>query len=214
MVTEQAILKPIAQRKANRAHDFEAHTNHNIERLFTQLFEVDLLIERCAVLLNKSQPLKSGKIAVVFGVRQKLADGVRLTEPSIVRLFTDDGGAKKWTMRRISASDMAKRGKLELFLPARKKVKNAKGVWTYSAENHRQTVLLCRKMEKLLTTRETIKTVIGTVNFRTANLQRTIAMLVPKSKTEMDVIEPAIEYDFSNPSQAYAKIKQKILARK
>lgn len=214
MVIEQVILKPISQRKANRAHDFEAHTNHNIERLFTQLFEADLLIERCALLLNKSQPLKSGKIAVVFGVRQKLAGGVQLTEPSIVRLFTDDGEAKKWTMRRISASDMAKRGKLELFLPARKKVKNAKGVWTYSAENHRQTVLLCRKMEKLLITRDAIKKVIGTVNFRAANLQRTVAMLVPKTGIEMDDIELAIEYDFSNPSQAYAKIKQKILARR
>jgi len=209
-----AVLKPISERKANREHDFEAHTSLNVERLFTQLFEIDLMIERCASLLNKSQPLKSGKIAVVFGVRRKLNDHVSITEPFYVRLFATEGSIKKWTMRRIEPAELKKRGKLEAFLPAHKKVKNAKGVWTYAAENYRETVLLCREMTKLMEVRESIKAVISFINQRTSNIQKTVDSILPKTKSKLDLLEEGIEYDFSDPESAYAKIRQKILARK
>jgi hypothetical protein len=212
-VKPATILKPISERKANREFDFEAHTASNIERLFTQLFEIDLMIERCASLLNKSQPLKSGKIAVVFGVRRKINDHVSITEPFYVRLFAAEGSVKKWTMRRIEPADLRKRGKLEAFLPAHKKVKNAKGVWTYAAENYRETVLLCREMTKLMEVRDSIKAVISFINQRTSNIQKTIDSLLPKAKSRMDSLEQSIEYDFSNPEEAYSKIRQKILAR-
>lgn len=202
--------------KANRAYEFEQYTAQNIEALFTLLFELDLQIEASSILLNKAQPQVSGKLSVHFGSNQKLFNGTTLYEPYAVKLILLKGssGKHKWRMRRLTQQELGRvNHKLEKLLPKRTRYKKSGYTINPSFENQKETVAVCRLLDKLFEARLRVKKIISQMNLEKRYASNQCHAMLAKTKENLTSIEQRLSIDFSQPDTAYALIKQKQMGR-
>jgi len=202
--------------KANRAYEFEQYTAQNVEALFTLLFELDLQIEESSILLNKAQPQVSGKLSVHFGANQKLFNGTVLYEPYAVKLIMlkAPGGKHKWRMRRLTQQELGRvNHKLEKLLPKRTRYKKSGYTITPSFENQKQTVAVCRLLDKLFEARLRVKKSLSQLNLEKRYASNQCNAILSKTKLRLANIDQSLSIDFSQPDIAYALIKQKQMGR-
>ena len=201
--------------KPEYSHDFAKHSRTSLEALFDMLYEVDMQIAKCATLLNKSQPLLSGKVEINFGITQRHKSGLALVEPYRARLYQQKSRAgSKWVVRRLSASILKHRGgKTENLLC------NSFGhdyggiIKKLPLENKKISVAACRSLDRLFEHRSEIKKAISALNASFAYLNRSQKSLTQKTDEVLAKGEKELEVDFSNPDLAYRLIAQKRLKR-
>ena len=197
------------------SHDFAQYSHGSLDGLFEMLYEVDKQIAECATLLNRSQPLISGKLEVGFGVVQRHKNGLALVEPYRARLYQQKNrAASKWVIRRLSASILNQRqNKTENLLVKGYRHKVGGIVRNLALENTKVSITACRTLDRLFEMRSQIKKTISSVNASYALLARSQSSLQKKSAAILSKSATELEVDFSNPDLAYKLIAQKILHR-
>ncbi len=197
------------------SHDFAQYSHGSLDGLFELLYEVDKQIADCATLLNRSQPLISGKIGIGFGVVQRHSNGLELVEPYRVRLFQQKNlRNSRWVMRRVSASILAQKQNKSEGLLVKGLKHQVKGVTrTITLENTKVSVAACRTLDRLFEMRGQIKKTISSVNASYALLARSQQSLQQKSAAILSKSEKELEVDFSKPDLAYKHINKKIQHR-
>lgn len=197
------------------SHDFADHTHRTVDGLFDVLYAIDQQIADCGELLNRSQPLLSGKVGVAFGVVQRHANGLALSEPYRVRLFLQKNkSGSRWVIRRISSTLFkSKDDKTENFLAKGYQHRVGGVTRNLALENSRVSVIACRALDSLFKTRSEIKKRISGFNAAYTLTARSHSGLQKKIAATLSKAEGKLEVDFSNPDLAYKQIAKKILYR-